>query len=590
MSAPLPFFNWSLTKALQTEESTFGKARVRIVFTILLFSLLKAALVVCFAALHGQWLQFTRAGVAFILYLTIAKLLLYRPHWLQRITHVLLIAGLLIIWSNVFVFAHKVNVMSVQFVFMIAVCSFYTMGAVMGVVYTTLGMLPIIIALAFHGSANAYFTQTAQEFASPGYEIIVALNFISISVTHYLFYNAFRHTIEEKENLNQQLLASIAEANKLAKTKTDFLSTMSHELRTPLNSVIGITEMLMEEKTDEKNKENLKLLQFSAQDLLSLINNILDINKLDLQKMTLEKTPFQLSALMQNVCATLKLKANEKNIAFLLNIDKQLQNATVLSDPTRLSQVIYNLGSNALKFTEKGSVAITLTCVAKEQDNISVQFSITDTGIGIPPDKHETIFDQFTQASTDTTRKYGGSGLGLAIVKQVLDLFDTGITLESNPGKGSKFYFTINFELAPIVTRSNTDAVNRHDLNMLKVLVADDNDVNRIVIRKQLAKLGIEATITEGGEQVIAACKAGYFDAVFIDLNMPFVSGYDALKTIRALPDAAIATTNIIAFTASITEQAKITAAGFDDYIYKPVKLSDLQDKLAKIAQQKQKQ
>lgn len=591
MHAPLPFFNWSLSKALDTEPDVFGKARIRIIYTILAFSLLKTIIGISLGALNEQWMQVIRAAILFLIYLSLTKVILYRPRSLPVLMHIMLSIGVLVIITNIFVFAHTINLLTVQFVFMIAVCSFYTMGIRLGIFYTICSTLPIMLVLILKGSASNYFTSgPTQQFASPGYEIIVALNFISISVTHYLFYKAFRTTIEEKEKLNQQLILSVAEANKLAQTKTNFLSTMSHELRTPLNSVIGITEMLLVEKQEDTNNENLKLLQFSAHDLLSLINNVLDINKLDVHKMALEKVPFNISGFMHNACVALRLKAKNKQVAFVLDIDKQLEGVNVLSDPTRLSQIIYNLGSNALKFTDHGIVTIKLTCVSTGDNTISIHFLVADTGIGIPPEKHEAIFEQFIQANSDTTRKYGGSGLGLAIVREILNLFNSNIHLESAPGKGSKFSFTIDFTTTSnILSQSNTD--NNHDnLNNLKVLVADDNDINRIVIKKQLLKLGITATVTESGKQAVDECKTNVFDAVLIDLNMPFVSGYDALKLMRELPGTNMARTTVIAFTASITEQEKIQAAGFDDYIYKPVKLNDLQNKLAHIARRKQEE
>ena len=588
MSTPLPFFNWSLSKALDTETTSFGKGRIRIIFTVLFFSLLKAAIVITVGLAAHQWLQVARAAFIFAAYLSLLKIMLYRPQSLQPLMHVLIILGILIVWSNIFVFTHKINLLTVQFVFSIVVCSFYTMGARMGVIYSTICTLPVMALLALKQNADTFFVPGAtQELAAPGFEIIAALNFISISLIHYQFYNAFRSTIDEKEKLNQQLIQSINEANKLAQTKTNFLSTMSHELRTPLNSVIGITEMLLEEKTDTHGKENLKLLQFSAQDLLSLINNVLDINKLDSHKMTLEKVPFHLSGFMQNICASLRLKAKTKQIAFILDIDEQLESINVLSDPTRLSQVLYNLGSNAIKFTHQGIVTVKLSLMAKTDNTVAIHFLVSDTGIGIPADKHAVIFEQFAQAGTDTTRIYGGSGLGLAIVKEVLTLFNSNIHLESSPGKGAKFSFVINFATAPGLVAQIATSDNE-DLNNLKVLVADDNDINRIVIKKQLLKLGISAIIVDGGKKVVEECKANEFDAVLIDLNMPFVSGYDALKMIRSLPASPGFGTSIIAFTASITEQEKILAAGFDDYIYKPVKLTDLQEKLSRIALKKQ--
>jgi two-component system, sensor histidine kinase len=487
MDTRLPFFNWSLRKARETEPDNFIKARISIIFTILVFSLLKAAIVIGIGVIHEQKLQVIRAIVAFIVYISLVKFLLYRPGRLLLLAHIMLILGVAIVWTNIFFYAHKINLVTIQFVFMIALSSFYTMGSRSGVGYSVASILPVIIFLGLHGHVDMSFTGGAQELASPGYEAIVILNFVSLVVAHFLFYEALNVNLKEKEKLNLQLQLSIAEANKMAETKSNFLSTISHELRTPLNSVVGMAELLLNDKPEERQKENLKILHYSALDLLSLINNVLDFNKIDSDKLVLEQTPFNLAEFMQNISLGLKVKAGDKHLDFVLDVDQKLKRTNVVSAPTRLSQLIYNLVSNAIKFTEKGIITVKLSCVSTAENSIDVMFSVTDTGIGIHPERHETIFELFTQAESNITRKYGGTGLGLAIVKQVLALFKSDIQLESSPGDGSRFFFTISFTTTADVAKVQQPKLDKNkDFSMLKVLIAEDNNFNRLIYNGNL--------------------------------------------------------------------------------------------------------
>ncbi len=584
MDKPLSFFNWSLNKVQGAEPDTFVRARVRIIYAILLFSILKALVVIGFGGAAGQWLQVARAVIACVIYVMLVKVLLYKPVYLKALTHVMILVGVLVVWTNIFVYAHKINLVTVQFVYMIALSSFFVLGSRYGIFYALTGILPVVLFLFFHGNGGIYSPGAPQEFVSPGFEIIVILNFISLVVSHYLFFEAINVNISEKEKLNRQLQSAIAEAHELAESKSNFLSTMSHELRTPLNSVVGISELLLEDKPEERQKENLTILQFSALDLLSLINNILDFNKIDSDKLELEQAPVSLAGFMQNICAVLRIKANNKHLQLLLDVDEGLKTMNVVTDPIRLSQVMYNLIGNAIKFTEKGSVTVKLSLVKKTESEAEVLFSIADTGIGIHPDKHEQIFELFTQAESHLTRKHEGTGLGLAIVKKILALFGSRIELESSHGKGSRFFFTIPFVIAAADASNNTPtAGEKADLSQLRILIAEDNDVNRMILMKQMDKLNVKPVIVENGEDAYEAFISGDFDLVFLDLHMPVSDGYQAIKQIRALP-APKGDVYIIAFTASVTEQQKITDAGFDDHLYKPVNMSDLREKLEKIA------
>jgi len=319
------------------------------------------------------------------------------------------------------------------------------LGKTPGVIYSCIAILPIIIS---SWNTGFVFTSNPEELASPGFEIINVLNFVTILAAHYFFYSAFDENLREKENLNKELREAAAEAKHLAEIRKDFVSTMSHELRTPLNAVLGITELLLAYPHNDNQKDQLNILRYSASDPLSLVNNILDINKLDSNRLELEKTAFSFHRLISNLCAVLQLKADEKNLQLSVKSDVAIQQLVVNSDPTRLSQVMYNLVGNAIRFTEQGEVTVQLQLLSANDQRAIISVMVTDTGVGIAPFRQQAIFDPFTQAGKDTTRKYGGTGLGLAIVKQILSLFNSTISLASAPGKGSTFSFTLDLEIA----------------------------------------------------------------------------------------------------------------------------------------------
>lgn len=583
MTKPLSLFNWSLKKTLEAVPDGFIKARVRIIYTILVFALLKASVVAGFSIAGEQREQLVRALLGLLVYSLLVKILLSRPQFINALAHTMLLLGLVLVWTNIFGYIHKVNLATVQFIFMIVLSGFYTLGARWGIAYSVLGIAPVLLSYAFYGNSGSTFGGT-DELASPAYEILVVLNFISITLAHYLFYKAFHANITEKEKLNEQLQLSIAEANKLAVSKSNFLSTMSHELRTPLNSVIGTADLLLADNPEERQKENLNILRYSSLDLLALINNILDFNKIDSGKPVMETVPFLLAEFLAHRCAGLRMKAKDKGLNFILDIDERLSNTVIKSDPTRLSQLIYNLAGNAIKFTEKGNVTVSATCVGNTEDTVDILFAVTDTGIGIHPDRHEAIFESFTQAESHITRQYGGTGLGLAIVKQIVTLFGSTIHLDSQPNVGTKFHFTISFALAPHIIETATKTEIKQDLSGLRILIAEDNELNRLIIRKQLDTLNIKPMMVENGQLAYEAYITGDYDAVFMDLHMPVTDGYTATKQIRALNDRVKANGHIIAFTATVNEQELISDAGFDDFLYKPVNMNDLRDKLNKIA------
>ncbi len=581
----LSFFNFSLKKLLSTEPDSFSKARIKILYAILVLSLVKVFVAIATSIYHGQYIQLGRAVGILLVYAILLKLLLTSKKYFKLIAHIMIWIGLILIWTNVLILVQGSNIVTIQFLFMVILSSFYLLNNKLGILYSTLSTFPVIISL-LTGNRFAPFDQSSEVLASPGFEIIAILNFLTFIYSHFLFHQAFSSNVEEKEKLNNQLQKAVELANQAAQSKSYFLSTMSHELRTPLNSVIGMSELLLDDPHDEEQMENLKILHFSATNLHTIINDILDFNKLDSEKLQLETISVNLYELLNNICLGLRLQATEKGLVMELQMDELLKERNILTDPKRISQIIYNLVGNAIKFTSKGTVSVSLKVISTDDDNINIGFEINDTGIGIDANKHNQIFEAFTQASKSTTRTYGGTGLGLAIVKKLLSLFNSEIVLKSSPGTGSDFSFGITFPIdkQPAAIDHLLDTI-KHDLNGLRVLVAEDNSMNRLLLKKVFSKWNNEPDFAENGQEAINKFSANVYDVVLMDIHMPEVDGYEAAKAIRQVNDPIKASVPIIAVTASVSNNIseKIQEAGMNDYIYKPFNTKALYNRLKDI-------
>ncbi|MEO8794523.1 MAG: PAS domain S-box protein [Daejeonella sp.] len=386
--------------------------------------------------------------------------------------------------------------------------------------------------------------------------------------------------ISERKQAEGELIKTREEALQLSRAKEAFLSVMSHEIRTPLNAVIGITHILMDDNPTEAQADNLKILGFSAQNLLSLINDILDFTKIETGNMVLEKTNVNLKDLVSQTLNSLQFKTAEKGVILKSEIDHRIA-SYVKGDNTRLYQILINLIGNAVKFTEVGEIKLKLDLVKETKEIASVRFEISDTGIGIPDDKIEYIFESYTQASEDTARKYGGTGLGLAITKRLIELHNSTIFVSSEINKGTTFSFTIDFERANETTLSKSQAFKSANLNS-SILVVDDNEMNRILAGKVLGKWGVKVDFAENGEEALNKVQILPYDMVLMDLNMPVMNGLDATRAIRKLNGDYFRSLPIIALTASILskEMDKIYECGMNDYVMKPFVPAELYNKI----------
>ncbi|TGL11372.1 ATP-binding protein [Leptospira meyeri] len=376
------------------------------------------------------------------------------------------------------------------------------------------------------------------------------------------------------------LIDSRIRAEDANRAKSEFLSNMSHELRTPLNAVIGLSMWLMEDNPKPEQVEYLKSLRFSSETLLTLINDILDFNKIEERMIIIEEIDFSLKDFINSVSSSFEIKAKEQLLSFQAEIDEKLPES-ICFDPTRMLQVLNNLLSNAVKFTKIGKITLRVHLVSKIGNDVVIRFEVEDTGIGIAPEKLKYVFEKFTQASEDTTRKYGGSGLGLAISKGLVELMKGNLELESELGKGSKFSFTFPCKIGKSNTNKQIHSLqDSSDLSGKRILIADDIEINRSIVIRFLKRWGIESEEAADGEEVLQKLSNGKFDLVLMDLHMPNVDGYMATKRIREnfgwknLP--------IIALTASaqLETQDKIRSVGMNDFISKPFYPNDLFQKL----------
>jgi signal transduction histidine kinase/CheY-like chemotaxis protein len=408
-------------------------------------------------------------------------------------------------------------------------------------------------------------------------EIIVILVSAFLIIISLLAVSLYRNNqIKLKTNdllqtKNSELQGARDAAVSAMEAKTNFLSTVSHELRTPLYAVTGLTHLLLEENPSKNQKEHLKALKFSGDYLLNFINDILQINKIDADKLEPLNVDFNLKRTLQEVIDSLQQSAKENRTKIILDYDEEIP-SHLMSDPIKLSQIFMNLVGNALKFTKDGEVKVIAKLMKKEDDDVTLYFEVADTGIGISKEKQESIFEGFEQGSIQINREYGGTGLGLTIVKSLLGLFDSKIQLESEIDKGSSFFFELFLKSKDSLVDDIPFEITQQDFDFkgLHLLIVEDNKINQVITKKMLSKKDMTSDIASNGLDAVEMAQTNSYDAILMDIHMPGISGEEATIRIRKF-DTRIP---IIALTAISLDDSleSFYAAGCNDVVTKPFK------------------
>jgi len=394
------------------------------------------------------------------------------------------------------------------------------------------------------------------------------------------------HFHAEVKQKNKQLSKSKATAEYSKKVKETFLANMSHELRTPVNGIIGLTGLLRKTPLNEQQNSMIDLLEVSSQSLLGVINDVLDISKMDAGKFTIIRSPNNLHDLLRAAYGLLRFKADENNIEFLLEIAPDVP-VNLMIDSLRLNQVLMNLLSNAIKFTHRGYVKLSVVVLQKNEDKVKLKFSVEDSGIGIPENRLSSVFDSFEQAEEDTAAKYGGTGLGLTIVKKLIDLKGGELIVDSKPGKGSTFSFINWYTVAakPKAGPAFKTETALEQFENVNILVAEDNLVNQFMLSKMLKDWNIDVEMVDNGQKVMEKLQLNNYDLILMDTHMPEMNGYETAKAIRndfAEPKKSIPIISLSAASFDY-EQEEALISGMNDVLSKPFQPQELHRKIKRL-------
>lgn len=391
-----------------------------------------------------------------------------------------------------------------------------------------------------------------------------------------------RQKNSELEKYQKELLDAKDKAENEKKIKENFLANMSHEIRTPINGMLGIVHLLDNTELNDEQKNLIHLLELSGQSLLGIVNDILDLSKIEAGKFKIVRSETDIRRLLSGVVELMKFKADEKNIVLKTEIDEKLPSA-VIADSLRLNQILMNLISNAIKFTEQGEVVLSAKVLEQHTDTAVLELAVRDTGIGIPCDKLHRIFDSFEQVDEFTAKQFGGTGLGLAIVKKLTALKGGELNVESTKGKGSVFTFTNSFKIVPEMAEKTGTASSLRKFSNIRVLLAEDNEINQFMVKKLLETWNVTVDAVSDGEKAWQKLAEQQYDLILMDTHMPMLDGYEATRKIRSEAPEGKKDIPIISLSANVLEEEMKAAldAGANDVLTKPFEPVALHQKIA---------
>jgi PAS domain S-box-containing protein len=411
---------------------------------------------------------------------------------------------------------------------------------------------------------------------------------IKVEDNGYPFVLCSSQDVTDMVNLEKELRKAEKITKQSIEAKQQFLAKVTHEIRTPMNAIVGFGKLLSKTNLEDKQRKFVDAICTSGDNLLLIVNDLLDTAKIEAGKMNFEEIPFSIKEVSASVITLLHYKAAEKDLILSSKIAEDVPEF-LIGDPTRLNQVLVNLAGNAVKFTEKGSIEIIINSIQREENNITLQIDVRDTGIGISEEKLPTVFDSFTQANNDTSRKYGGTGLGLTIAKQIIELQNGAITVQSKLGEGTTFSFILTYPIAesqnPIQNADTSEQIDTHQLENVKILLAEDNHLNHLLMESIMTEWGVEMKIAVNGKKAVELLQQERFDLVLMDVHMPEMDGYEASQYIRKNLPEPLSQIPIIAITANASEEdrAKCMEAGMMDFISKPFRQEDLFLKISRF-------
>lgn len=401
-------------------------------------------------------------------------------------------------------------------------------------------------------------------------------------------FQATARNITEKIKFELDLIKAKEDAETLAQLKSQFLANMSHEIRTPLNGIIGVTNLLKQTELNEKQEKYVNAILSSSDQLMGIINNVLDLSKIEAQKMTIDPCEVKLADVLSGVKNIFEARALEKEIELITHFDDNLPKC-VLADRVKLNQILFNLVGNSLKFTETGNITIDVNELSQTNDKVKFEIKVTDTGIGIDKAQLEKIFNEFAQADSDTTRKYGGSGLGLTIVQKLVELLGGEVEVESSPGKGTQFRVVLEFPIVQQkdeVVEEKQEKIKTNNLEGSNVLLVEDNPINQLVTTDLLKSQGVKVDLAVNGKDAVEMLANNHnYDVVLMDMQMPVMDGYKAMGIVRKEMDEPVKSIPILALTAHAFkgELDKCIQMGADDYLSKPFEPKQLFNKVRNL-------